>query len=50
MCLFHQKDPPERIHQLHKVLFISGLFYCFTYKMTTRQLNIKIEHIIFTMI
>ena len=32
---------PDRIHQLCKVLFISGLFCRFTYKMTTRQLNIK---------
>ena len=36
-----RKDAPERMHQLCKVLFISGLFHCFTYKMTTRQLNIK---------
>ena len=36
-----KKDATERIHQLCKVLFISGLFYCFTYKMTTRQLSIK---------
>ena len=40
MCT--RKDAPERInHQLCKVLLISGLFIVFTYKMTTKQLNIK---------
>ena len=40
MCT--RKDAPEKInHQLCKVLFNPGLFYCFTYKITTRQLNIK---------
>ena len=33
--------PDEANHQLCKVLFIPALFYCFSYKMTTRQLNIK---------
>ena len=31
----------ETNHQLCKVLFIPALFYCFNYKMTTKQLNIE---------